>query len=286
MIMLIVLGLLSFLILGLTYHEMAKVLLTHVPADTQQPEDFGLAGEKVFLGEKGRRIAAWYVPINSPKGGVVLVHGLGLPNGGKAQMLVHAAYLQKAGWSTLVIDMYSFGESEGKKITLGSDEWQDVAAGYQFIRSQPDLKAKPVGLLGISMGGSSVIIAAGKENIGDFVITSAAYPSIKQLLTQQLNLRGFNQHLFFYPTQWIGKILTWPQRDAVDFVNKITVPLLMIHGVSDERVPYKEALVFKDKAGKNLQWFEVKAGHDIHAERPIEFQEIVLSFLNRQQSGD
>lgn len=280
LVVLVGVGLVGVGLVGSAYILLRQNLNLHVPNGEGRPEDFGLAPDLVVTGPVEQQIAGWYFPLTSPKGGVVIVHGLGLPTGGKANMLAHAQYLTEAGWSVLAIDLYAFGDSPGRQIGLGGQEWQDVVSGYQMLRVQPELKGKPVGLLGISMGGAAVIIAAGKEQVGDFVISAAAYPSIESLLITQLELRGYAKY-WSWPTIVASRLLIFPYHNAQDYIGEINKPMLLLHGISDETVPIEAARKLKDKAAGPITWVEWEVGHDIRAEKPDEFRRVVLEFINQ-----
>ena len=128
-----------------SYRAYAK-LDRHVSAGWQTPATYGLKFEdKYFKTEDGVRIASWYIPVKNPKAVVILVHGFQNTDGGKAIMLPHAAYLNRAGYSTLLLDLRSVGFSQGDRVTLGVNEWKDVAAAYDFAKSLPENKYKKIG---------------------------------------------------------------------------------------------------------------------------------------------
>ncbi len=101
----------------------------------------------------GVKISSWYMPIKNPKAVLILVDGYKETNEEKIRMFGHAEYLRKAGYSCILIDLRSFGESEGNKITFGVNEWKEVEAAYDYMRSLTENKNKKIGFLGISMGG-------------------------------------------------------------------------------------------------------------------------------------
>jgi len=193
-------------------------------------------------------------------------------------MLIHAQYLKRAGYSSLAIDLGSFGESEGEKITFGSEEWRDVKAGYEFLKSKPELKEKPIGFLGISMGASSSILAAGKGQVGEFLIASSGYTSLDELLKQQVIIEGYPSFPFSYFMLLSRKILIPNANNAIDYADKIKMPTLIIHGTNDKDVSLSNAYAFEKKIpNSTLKVFE--AEHDVHHGDPAGFEQTVLEFL-------
>jgi alpha-beta hydrolase superfamily lysophospholipase len=120
-----------------TWYRFHQKLNIHVIAEVR-PMPQGWPSQARFVtNEKNQKIAYWYFPVSNPKAVVILIHEYSNP-GGKAQMLGHAEYLYRAGYSTVLLDLRSFGESEGDKITLGIDEWKDVDVVYDEVMSLPE----------------------------------------------------------------------------------------------------------------------------------------------------
>jgi pimeloyl-ACP methyl ester carboxylesterase len=276
-VVLVVMALFAF-----TYWQLHKVVYTHIPADEAKPVDFGLVAEDVQLELNDRKIAGWYFPVENPKGGVVLVHGYGRPKGGKPNMLAHAKYLQDHGWATLAIDLYSFGESDGDKITFGRDEWRDVKVGYEYLKAQEVLRDKPVGLMGISMGGATVLITAGEERLGDFVISSAGYASVNSLFEMQAKQLGYPTWLFRPFIQGALILLLPSGTEPVDAIRKITVPILIMQGNQDYDTNPADANLLREANPDRVTLKTFHTGHDIHQGAPELFESTVINFLESQ----
>ena len=101
-----------------TWYRLHEKLHLHAVGE-QRNLPQGWKAETQFVTNKdNQNIAFWYFPVGNPKAVVLLIPGYDNP-GGKAQMLGHAEYLHEAGYSTVLIDLRSFGESDGNKINLG-----------------------------------------------------------------------------------------------------------------------------------------------------------------------
>jgi pimeloyl-ACP methyl ester carboxylesterase len=99
-----------------------------------------------------------------------------------------------AGYDTLVFDFRSFGLSDGNGFTIGWKEGRDVLGAYDFMKSRgfdPHLMA----VLGVSMGGESMLGAA--EQLGDVgaLVADSAYANLRPILdldiTRYSGLPGF-----------------------------------------------------------------------------------------------
>lgn len=253
------------------------VVNTHIPAVKEKPEDFGLPYQTVDLGSEARRIKAWHISADNPRAGVILVHGYGRPKGSKGHMLAHAKYLYDHGYETLLIDLYSFGESDGKKITFGRDEWQDVKTGYDYLKNQPDLTGKKIGLLGISMGATTVLITAGKEAVGDFVIASVPFATLDSLFRRQTEKERFPR-LIVPMVKLALRILIPDHKDALDYASSVRSPVLILKASNDQDNFPEDA----DKLAitiPNAKLLAFDTPHDIHGSEPQKFESEVLKFL-------
>ena len=78
--------------------------------------------------------------------------------------LNQAKYLVEAGYSVLMYDMRSHGDSEQTGwITWGKNERKDLMAAIQFIESHDEYKNAKIGLLSICMGQAASTFAFGLE---------------------------------------------------------------------------------------------------------------------------
>ncbi|MBI3955154.1 alpha/beta hydrolase [Candidatus Gottesmanbacteria bacterium] len=202
-------------------------------------------------------------------------------------MLPHADYLTKNGYSVLLMDLRSTGESTGTKVYLGAKEWQDVEASYSYLNSLPENKDKKIGYFGISMGAATAIITAGKTQQGDFVIASVPYASLNKLFSFQI----VREHLYvplFLPLTKISASIElgshYADFDPENLISKIKKPVLIFAAKNDQDVDYKDAEYLYSLANKPKSIWLADASHDIHQEKPDEFSKRVLDFLSNLKS--
>lgn len=271
-------------VLGFIYslQRLHSSLNLHPQNGSKTPSDYGLEYQDVSLVSRdGNTLKGWYIPTNEPKAFVILVHGYSDKIGGKTQMLVHAKYLNEAGYSTFLIDLRSFGGSEGTKITMGVNEWKDLSAAFDYVRSQA--QGKKVGSIGISMGAVTSLIEAGVEKKTDFVIASVPFYSLDNLFTKQIENNHFSPTIFLPFMKLaamveLGKSYSKYTPQAV--LKDITAPTLIFAAKSDQHVFFSDGRkIFDELKGKKEYW-EAESDHDIHAVDPKGFQDHVLSFLS------
>ena len=77
----------------------------------------------------GSHVSGW-IARGSGKGAVLLLHGV---RGDRRQMSERALWLNSLGYSILLIDLASHGESPGARITFGAREAAGVRAALAYL---------------------------------------------------------------------------------------------------------------------------------------------------------
>jgi dienelactone hydrolase len=154
-----VLGLLVFVLYPLT----VAVNATNRPATPlgpHDPSDHGLPYEDVVVRtDDGVRLSGWYVPSRNGAA-VVMLHGAGST---RSAVLAHGTVLARHGYGVLMLDTRGHGRSGGRAMDLGWFGVPDLDAGVSFLTRLPDVDARRIGVVGLSMGGEQAIAAAGSD---------------------------------------------------------------------------------------------------------------------------
>ena len=145
------------------------------------------------------------------------------------------------GRSTLLIDQRCSGKSEGSTITFGILEHRDCLAWADFAYKHfgPDVKLL---LTGISMGASTVLMAAGHPLpptvIG--VLADCGFSDAGSIIRDVARKMGLPVKLS-YPFVKLGARLfghfDLEETSAVEAMKHCTVPVLFFHGENDDFVP-------------------------------------------------
>ena len=145
------------------------------------------------------------------------------------------------GRSTLLVDQRCSGKSDGSTITFGIKEHKDCLSWIDFAvnRFGPNVK---IILTGISMGASTVLMAAGQElpeNVAG-VLADCGYTSpraIIQKVLRQLKLPV----MLVYPFIKLGAKLyghfDLEESSPIESVRNCRVPVIFYHGEDDDFVP-------------------------------------------------
>lgn len=267
-----------------SWYNLHSSLAIHVLETGDDPARHGMIFRQYnFTAEDGVQLAGWYIPVENAKAAIIVIHGYEKKKGGKSEefTLRIAKHLHNAGYSLFLPDLRSYGESSGKKITLGVNEWKDAAASYGLVRQMPENQKLKIGFLGDSMGGAIAIITAGKTGKGDFVVASVPYANYHQLFSAQLaqdGIPGFALPFVLLAAQWeIGQYQEYaPDR----LISKITAPLFIIGAEQDAVVGQGASELFKSVNKPKRYWQPPRSSHNAYFENEEEAIQRIILFLN------
>ena len=147
------------------------------------------------------------------------------------------------GHNALIVDQRANGESEGSVITFGNLEYRDCLAWVDFALEHFGADVKLI-LCGISMGASTVLIAAGEELpknvIG--VLADCGFTSAKEIICKVIRDIKLPPAPL-YPLIRLGARLfggfKLEEKSAVESLKNAKIPVIFIHGTGDDFVPWE-----------------------------------------------
>lgn len=267
-----------------TWYELHFQLNLHIGLKSPKlSKDLNLI-KKYLKTKDGIRIASWYMPVKNSKAVVILVDGYKQLDEDKVRMFDHAEYLRKAGFSTVLIDLRSFGKSDGNKITFGVNEWKDVETAYDYIKSLSENKNKKIGFLGISMGGTISIITSAITGKGDFIIASTPFADFKSLFDFRIRKRGLPSFIFLPILRALALFelgSNYEHYTAINMVRKVNVPIFITSAKHDQIVNSFDAKRIYDMATVPKEYWQTNTSHRVFKDNPLVFQKKILNFLSK-----
>ncbi|MGA2678579.1 MAG: alpha/beta hydrolase [Sedimentisphaerales bacterium] len=207
------------------------------------PVKFGLDFEEVYFKTADRLLLhGWFVPAPNAKFTVLYCHG----NGGNMMHFLNTVnFLNKLGLNCFVFDYRGYGESQGAPSENGT--YLDARAAYRWLTKKKGVAPQQIILFGWSLGGSIAAYLATKVKSAALVIENAftSYPAIGQKFYPYMPVKWFAR--FNYPT--------------IDYVRKVTCPVLVIHSKNDEIIPFELGLEIYDAANEPKKFVESFGRH-------------------------
>jgi uncharacterized protein len=288
-------GLLVLVILALGYLSVGLFVAARLTTPVRQPIEHTPADEGLdfqeasFQSTDGLALKGWLVPGDDPSRAVALVHGL---EGSKADqhVLKTASVYSGAGYGVLMFDLRGHGESEGERTTVGYQEVRDVRGALSWLEEERGFAPEEVVLHGWSMGGATVLRFAPGTGVAA-VVEESGYADLPLLLRDRLpessGLPSFFNPGIFLMAKLFLDLDPWavrPKEDAVK-LSEEGVPLLLIHSIDDEVVPFEHAEMLAASYPDAELWKVEGYGH-VEAYSHLEYRQRLLNFLERVEAGE
>lgn len=253
-------------------------------AHQRTPDDLALQAQSVRLPVAGHRtLFAWFVPIPgaSKSPAVLLMHGWGA---NASLMLPAVAPLHAAGYAVLLLDARCHGNSDDEPFTSLPRFAQDIEAGLNWLQLQPAVDGTRVAVIGHSVGAAAALLSATRRMDMRAVVSLGAFAHPYEVMRRYL--REF--HIPYLLIGWY--VLRHVQRvigarfDDIAPINTIAqarCPVLLIHGVDDDIVPFKDAQRLH-KAGRAgaVECVAIRGGHD-PSNSTADYLAQLINFLQR-----
>jgi uncharacterized protein len=227
-------------------------------------------------------LEAWYIPVDSSKGTVVVIHGLG---GNKSTVLKQADEFRFLGYSVMLVDLRAHGRSGGNITTMGFDESEDVKLAYEYIFKKGE---KNIILYGISLGSVVITKAVYDYNIEPSrIILEIPFSNFKRLVGVRGKMIGFPERPFgSFMTFWASfeHGFNGYKQDTYKYVQKINCPVLMQCGETDIFAsPAERDIIFENIASskKKLVIYEHAIHQPLLNADPVKWRREVSEFISK-----
>jgi fermentation-respiration switch protein FrsA (DUF1100 family) len=198
--------------------------LIYFPMSTLEatPAALGLAHQELSLrAEDGVRIHGWFLPVKDSRGSAVFCHG----NAGNiSHRLDRALLLQsRLRLDVLLFDYRGYGKSEGSPDEPGT--YRDARAAYRWLREHGQPPERIV-IFGESLG-SAIALDLALGSPARALVLESPFTSIRDMA------RAVYPFLPVWP-------LVRTRYDNLGKIGRLRMPLLVLHGDSDNVVPFAQ----------------------------------------------
>lgn len=243
---------------GLIYFPSRDVLFT--------PENVHLEYEDIFMQTKdGVRVHAWYIPCQEATATMLWFHG----NAGNIGDRVDHLKVYHNRWKVnqMIVEYRGYGKSEGRVSEEGT--YEDGRAAVRYLTSEKGVSPDKLFIFGRSLG-SAVAVQMALESPCAGLMLEAPFTSVRDMAKTHYPLLG---HI--YPLRI--------RYDSIGKLDRIHVPLLILHGDQDTIVPVEMGKRLFRAANEPKTYFTIRnAGHnDILIRMDKLYHETVQDFIQK-----
>lgn len=208
-------------------------------------------------------LEGWYIPADSARGTVLLVHGMGQ---NKSMLLKEAYEFMYLGFNVMLIDLRAHGNSDGHVSTIGFLESEDVKLAYDYIAGKGE---KNIILYGVSLGATVITKAIFDYDLSPArIILEMPYEKLEKLFGKRGSMLGFPEEPFgVLVTFWasVERGFNAFEVNTSKYTEKVKCPVLLEYGVLDKIVSEKETnSIFEHIASNNKKLVRYEnAGHEL-----------------------
>ncbi len=267
----------------LTNPVSSRRISTSTPASQHLAYD-----DAVVTTQDGLRLVGWFIPATGHSV-VIVQHGY---KDAREQYLGVAALLHRHGFAVLIPSVRAHDRSDGEQIFFGAKEMLDLDAWYRYLRSRQDVGQEPIGILGVSMGGSLAIEYAAQNPAIKAIVADSAFSSLDDTVSTSVK---FFTGLPAFP--FAPMIAFWMERDSgvrassIDAKKWIATisprPVFLMQGGADTVISPQSGELLLEAAGPPKElWFEPSLGHaQFFKKLPEEFERRVAGFFDKYLIG-
>jgi fermentation-respiration switch protein FrsA (DUF1100 family) len=206
--------------------------------------------------EDAVEIVAWYVPAPQETDQVVIVvHGIRACRLDPT-VLLPAGMLHNEGFNVLLIDLRNHGDSEivDGRTAVGSREYLDVLGAFDYLLEQ-GFQPEKIGLLGMSLGAGTSIIAFGEEPGIAALWSDSAFADIDETVQDEVSRSGYPAFLASAGLN-VAALLGINAREhspLEEISRHNNRPIMITHGDADTRLKVDFAYDLHAAAGPNAE---------------------------------
>jgi dipeptidyl aminopeptidase/acylaminoacyl peptidase len=172
-------------------------------------------------------------------------------------------------FASVAITPPGFGKSEGKADFVGENTLKVFAEGWNRLRHESFVDPNKMGIYGHSRGGMAAsLLATRLPNAKAAVLASGVYDFKKAF--DEISLKGIRDRMI---KETDLSEAAFRSRSSILEMEKLKIPVLILHGEKDEKTPVNQAYLMRDKLTTLKKDFEIKiypeAGHELEIREVI-----------------
>jgi fermentation-respiration switch protein FrsA (DUF1100 family) len=210
-----------------------------------RPEMLHLTHREVYFNSQdGKMLHGWFFPQNKETPVILFSHG----NAGNISDRLHnIRLLLDKGLQVFIFDYRGYGQSSGNPSEKGI--YLDGLAAYDYLVQRESVPPERIILFGRSLGAAVAIEVALNRNVRSMIIESG-FTSTKEMAGTM------------FPFSLVSRLLP-ANYNNLEKIGKVRIPKLIIHGDSDEIVPFAMGKRLFEASKEPKYFYALKgAGHN------------------------
>ena len=235
------------------------------------PERLGVSYKEVHIpsgsGIERGDLYGWWIPVSASNAPTVLyLHG---NSRNISYQLESTLHYREMGYNLLLVDYRGYGKSTGGK---PSEEkvYEDAEAAWQYLVGVRGVQPQRAFIYGMSLGGAIAIDLAVRHPEAAGLIVESSFTTMQAM--------GEIKHDMLP----VGLLLN--QRfESLQKIGQLKVPLLLIHGKRDEKIPYamSRQLYAAAPQPKTLLLIEGGEHSNTRSIGRVEYRDAVSAFIRK-----
>ncbi len=184
------------------------------------------------------RLQGYIYGEENTKGLLVFAHGI---NSGHESYIQEIIWMVDHGWRVFAYDATGSCTSEGRGTTGLVQSALDLHAALSYIEGDETLKGLPVCLMGHSWGGYAVAAGLYFDHKVKASASIAGYSDSIQMMMRFAGATMGKATALLRPFAYLENVFLFGKYatlTAVDGINRANIPVMLVHGTSDELVRY------------------------------------------------
>lgn len=228
------------------------------------PGSIGLLFETVSIPTvSDKRLFGWLIPSPGATSTLIMLHGWG---GNAEQMLPLVPPFHQAGMHILLFDARNHGRSDADTFSSLPRFAEDTEKAVEWLKRTHPRYTSKIALLGHSVGGAAVLLAASRRKDIDAVISISAFAHPEWMMRRYLKRVHIPSLLIPPILRYVEYVIGFRYEEIAPLhtVCHIESPVLIVHGEEDRTVPLEDALTIINRCNQpNIKLLRVEdAGHE------------------------
>jgi uncharacterized protein len=209
---------------------------------TDTPKEWGMDYESAILDSEGHTLTNWWIPGDLDRPVILFFHGNAT---NISELGDHVKLFRSLGLGVFLLDYRGYGLSDGSPSESGT--YADAKAAWQYLTEEKKVSPAQIIFYGHSLGGG-VASGLAVEYSPAKLILEGTFTSVPDVAAEIYP---------YLPVRMLAHI-KYPNQERI---RQLHMPLLIIHSVDDEVIPYSHGKKLFEVANQPKRFYSSNGTH-------------------------